>query len=175
MLLPDSNQNSNLQVQLQLQFENPEVASVITHPSSGCTHPRLLVDPLDGTLVGWLAGLLADPLVGEQMLPLEHLDQRAEDEGSWIHQLHIQAKSYLNLPCYCCSMNPLTYASAEIAVPNKDQYRHRMLHDQWTFLRDPYGHAVGGLPYGMTTGMVAMACGNVAGGGICSCCRGSCR
>ena len=48
--------NSNLQVQLQLQLENPEVASAITHPSSGCTHLRLLADPLDGTLVGWLAG-----------------------------------------------------------------------------------------------------------------------
>ena len=61
------------------------MASAITHPSSGYTHPRLLVDPLDGTLVCWLA----NPMVGAQMLPLAHSVQRVEDkdedEDSWVH------------------------------------------------------------------------------------------
>ena len=63
-----------------MQLENPEVASSVTHPSSKCTHPRLLPDPmfspLDDTLVGRLAHPLAGPLAAPQRLLLERFNQR---------------------------------------------------------------------------------------------------
>ena len=69
------------------------MTSAVTYPLSGCTHPRLvpnpLVSPLNGILVGWLAS----PLIGAQRYLLEHLDQRANDDDkdvdSWIHQYYI--------------------------------------------------------------------------------------